>query len=99
LARIFVNLRQSDDNSDMVAAVQMAFVEFPVVIQGTVGQRQEALEEVLMPGLFALCSEFPGMVGVLEFTPTLIRASVPGDSSVVTAEGTANSGRERWGTD
>jgi hypothetical protein len=99
LARIFVNLRQSDDNSDMVAAVQMAFVEFPVVIQGTVGQRQEALEEVLIPGLFALCSEFPGMVGVLEVTPTLVKAAVPGVEALLGRKGTANSGRERWGTD
>ncbi len=67
-----MDLGQCHDLSDMVAAVQMALVELPVVIQRTGGQGQEALKGVLIASLLALRDEFFWMIRVLEVAAPFI---------------------------
>ena len=74
-----VDFGQGDDLPYVVAAVEMAFIQLPVVILRAVGQRQETLEEVLISCLLSLDDELLGVIRVLEVAVAFVGAAVPSD--------------------
>ena len=81
-----IDLTERDDFAHVMDRIEAALLEFAVVVVGTGGEGDEALEQALGGGLAALFEQGTGMVGVLEVAVSLVASPVAGEETVVVVD-------------